>query len=192
MTAPRIAFAGLMRSGKDTSVNYLLKKHGGMHLKLADPLYLILNCAQDLAGLPREKDRKFLQWIGTDWGRSIDENIWVDALVRRVEQVGADTPIFVSDARFKNEFDALKAAGFIIIKLNRPEDARMADERPLTRWEKFKRLLGIKPKFATHASERDVLTYQDFDFEISNNNGPLEALYRKLDMVVNIAFGPVV
>lgn len=184
----RIAFAGLMRSGKDTAADHLLSKFGGYRKKLADPLYDILHYAQEVAGFEHEKDRQFLQWIGTEWGRTRDKDVWVKSLLREIDRMDTVRPIFITDARFRNEFEALKAHGFILVKMTRPEHARMGDERPLTRWEKFLRFFGIKPKFAIHASERDVLTYEGFHYEIQNNNGPLEELYGKLDYIMEMEF----
>jgi hypothetical protein len=188
----RIAFAGLMRSGKDTAVEHLIATKGGYIKKLAAPLYQILEYAQDVAGFPKEKDRQFLQWVGTEWGRAKDEDVWVDALIRQIETQDTPHPIYISDARFVNEFEALRAAGFILVKINRDESARFAAEGAhLTLWQKLLKFFGIKPKFAVHASERDVLTYKNFDAEISNN-GTLEDFYKKVDAIVDIFYGEVV
>ena len=194
MSAPiRIAFAGLMRAGKDTAADHVLHNHDGMAMKIADPLYDIMRYAQTVAGVPQEKDRKFLQWVGTEWGRAQNENVWVGALIRKIRERATPKAICISDARFTNEFDALKKEGFIIVKITRPESARMAAEAVYvpSNLDKFKRFFGIKPKFAVHASERDVLTYQGFDFEISND-GTISEFYARIDIVLGIAYGPVV
>ena len=192
MTRPvRIAFAGLMRAGKDTAAEHLISTLGGGLMKLADPLYEIMRFAQEVAGFTPTKDRPFLMWVGTEWGRAQNEDVWVNALIRRINESKSDDPIFISDARFINEFNALKKAGFTLVKINRPERDRLGAERTLTRWDTFKLRLGIKPKFSVHASERDVLVYNDFDAEI-DNFGTISEFEAKVDAVVSAFYGPVV
>lgn len=65
----KIAFGYKMSSGKDTSVDYLIKKYGGEKISFSKFLYNIMYYVQDLCGLEKEKDRHFLQLIGTEWGR---------------------------------------------------------------------------------------------------------------------------
>lgn len=56
-----IAFCGGMGIGKNTCVDYLIDKYGGVRLAFTDPLYDIKHYAQTICGFPHEKDRKFLQ-----------------------------------------------------------------------------------------------------------------------------------
>ena len=108
----RVAFGCQARVGKSTAVAHLISEHGGLELSFAAPLYNILYFAQETCGLEKRKDRKFLQWIGTEWGREQDDNLWVSLLLQKVE-ANPDKNIFVPDLRFPNEIRALKAAGFI-------------------------------------------------------------------------------
>ena len=62
----KIAFGYKMGAGKDTAVDYLKQKYGGTHLSFAGPIYTILENAQHICGFPVEKDRQFLQFIGTE------------------------------------------------------------------------------------------------------------------------------
>lgn len=163
----RIAFAAQMRSGKDTAVDYLMQKHGGSHYKFADPLYDILHYAQSKCGFPLEKDRQFLQYIGTDWARSKDQDVWLNALKRRVEATPEDQNIFISDARFNNEFELVKSLGFTLVKIMRPEEDRIA----------------AGASHETHASEQDTRTYPGFQI-ILHNQGTLLDFYRDLDFLV--------
>lgn len=162
----KIAFAGEMRAGKDTAVAYFLETQGGLHLKLADPLYEMQAAIQSIAGFPQEKDRALLQYLGTEYGRNKDENVWVNHLIRRVAEHRGQN-IFVSDARFNNEFDALKAAGFILIKMERREDLRIEAGATHT----------------GHLSEQDVKTYRGFD-DVLTNNSSTNDLHLKLVVVV--------
>lgn len=174
----KIAFAGQMRSGKDTGGEYVQKKYGGLVKKFAAPLYDILAYAQKRCRLPQSKDRRFLQYIGTEWGRdSINQNIWVDLLVEEVLDLGPSVNVAVTDARFVNEFEALKRAGFVLVKIDRSEQLRNAAEAG-----------GITQPAAVHASEVDMLTYQGFDYCIAND-GTLEELYAQIDQIIAERFG---
>lgn len=79
-------------------------------LSFAAPVKTI---ARDLFGAIT-KDRALLQQIGTAM-RSIDEDVWVNALLRKID--GNAAAVFVDDLRFENEAIALKKAGFTIVYL---------------------------------------------------------------------------
>lgn len=61
--------------------------------------------------------RELLQRCGTEAGRQvIGENVWVDATLRDL----GDTPVVVTDVRFRNEADAIRARGGIVVRVVRP------------------------------------------------------------------------
>lgn len=175
--------AGKMQAGKDSSVAILKKlveERGGefFHFKLADPLYSILAFAQDEAGFPREKERFFLQWMGTEWGRAKDPDVWVKHLIRRIETFKANelnpdklTVIAVSDGRFINEFEGLKEAGFYLIRVKRPLVQRL--------------LSGATRIF--HRSEKDVNKYSKWDADINNRSGSLVHLEGFIQLALEMA-----
>ena len=159
----KFAFGYKMRSGKDVSVDYLLSKYGGKKLSFSEPLYDILHYAQNICNFPLEKDREFLQWIGTDWARKKNKNIWVDVAIRKIKQNKEDN-IYFSDVRFINEFEALKKNGFVMIKINR--NTKISD---------------------SHISENDLDNVEDDKWDyIIENNGTLEELYKKIDEIVEL------
>ena len=167
--APRIAFVAQMRTGKDTAADYLLSKTGGAILKFADPLYDILEAAQTIAGIPLHKDRMFLQWVGTEWARAQDPQIWVNHLLRRA--AGQDGAVYVTDCRFPNEVGALRAAGFTIVFLRATPANQILRGATQAELE------------ADHASERMAKTFTGYDHLI-NNDGTLEEFRRQLDTLV--------
>lgn len=124
----RIAFGYEARVGKDTAVDHLISKYGGYRLSFAKALYDIMAVAQEICGLPKEKDRRFLQIVGTEWGREKDPNIWVNIVIRKiralVEENDENVNIYISDLRFPNEMDALKREGFKLVYISRPVEAR--------------------------------------------------------------------
>lgn len=169
----RIAFGHKARSGKDTAAEYLKKKYGGEIFKFAEPIYEIMKTAHKVAGIQSFKDTKLLTWIGTEWGRTIDENIWINSCLRKIdfaEQQGcylSGEPFidnfFVTDVRFLNEAYALKEKNFYLVKINR--QARPYEER------------------SQHSSENSLNDYKDWDFVIDNNHS-VEALYEQLEWMM--------
>ena len=53
--------------------------------------------------------RQLLQWFGTDFGRSLDKDLWVRAALKQAEKTAPDVCFFIStDCRFQNEADAVE------------------------------------------------------------------------------------
>ena len=140
-----IAFAGRKQSGKSTLctqvVNFIYDleqlEDTAVIYNFADPLK---NICMDILGLSFDqcygsdnqknelvncyKDgnqmtaRQVLQTVGTEFFRSIQNNVWADATIRRIQQ---DNPLvaLIGDCRFPNEVEAVKRAGGTVIKLTR-------------------------------------------------------------------------
>lgn len=167
-----IALTGQAGAGKSEGFNIFKENSDGKPvtlLKFAAPLYKIQEYAYTLISSvytrPENfvKDRKFLQFIGTEWGRELDENLWLNLFKARVDQLrqrDADVIIVCDDARYDNEAELIHSLGGFIVKIetNRPSVA----------------LDGIP----NHASE-DGLDPKYIDFTISNN-GTLEEYHEKL------------
>jgi hypothetical protein len=163
MTIMRIAFGCEARVGKDTACSYIMGMFPniGVQLSFAAALYDILHYAQETCGFPKAKDRKFLQWIGTEWARAISPNVWTDIVKRKIEAIPIDTTIIVTDVRFPNEADMLRAMGFTLVKIHRDMDKRQD-----------------VPANTGHASEVAMANYQ-WDMVIENN-GSLDDFHDKL------------
>ncbi len=82
---------------------------------------------ENMAGLERYANkskhgvmsiREVLQHVGTEIFRVIDENVWVNALLRTIEKDQPEIAL-VCDVRFDNEITALQERGAIIIGLRR-------------------------------------------------------------------------
>lgn len=156
----KIAFGYKRRVGKDTSCDYLIKKYGGVKLSFAEPLYEILHFAQTICGFERTKDRKFLQFIGTEWARTINDNVWVNLLIEKIKG-NENHNFFISDLRFKNEFKVLKDHGFICVKINNTNT-------------------NDSDGYSNHSSDKDLDNFNDWDYTIDNFN-TIENLYAQLD-----------
>lgn len=162
----KIAFGGVMGSGKDTCVDYLCTKYPEhTRISFAGALYDILSYAQEKCGFEKNKDRKFLQFIGTEWARNINENVWVDIVLGKdIKGVG-----LLSDIRFPNEFNALKNNGWICIKVTRDN----IDKNRVGNGDN------------THSSELSINDIKDEEWDfIINNNSTLEDLYKILDKIL--------
>jgi hypothetical protein len=160
----KIAFGYKQRVGKDTSCDYLIKKYGGVKLSFAQPLYDILHFAQGICNFTQTKDRKFLQFVGTEWARSINSNVWVDLLLEKVKNIECNTTepthIFVSDLRFQNELHALKKQDFICVLIKKE----------------------VYENLSSHQSDIDLDNYDDWDYTIENYSS-FEHLYNLLDLL---------
>ena len=171
----KIAFGYKMSSGKDTCVDYIIQKYGGHKVSFSKYLYDILHYAQKVCGFDIEKDRKFLQWVGTEWAREKDPDVWVRLTIQESEQIEKDKKnekknIYCSDVRFLNEFEALKKNGWIMIKINRPENK--SDVR-------------IGTGSSLHISENilDKVNDKEWDY-IIENNGTKENLFQNLENII--------
>ena len=124
-------------------------------------IYLIYS--QTVANIKHEKDRQFLQFIGTEWGRNKDKDIWVNILLKKSSIINSNC--FNDDVRFINEFEALKENGWICVKINRENREIKGD--------------------TNHSSETslDIIHDKRWDYVI-DNNGTLEEFYNKLDNIV--------
>jgi hypothetical protein len=151
-----IALVGPQRSGKSTVAEVLVSEYGYGRISLADPVkdaclwacneFLFHNIGLfpdrwdglqgkeiplpiDRQELEDAKDifRPLLQWWGTDFARRYlkNDNVWIEMFLDRVKH--ALGPIVCDDVRFPNEASALKEAGFTIIRIERPEEARLAE-----------------------------------------------------------------
>jgi hypothetical protein len=158
-------FVGKMRSGKDTCADLLKEVESNTPIlvkKFADRLYNIQAFAQKEAGFEPAKDRKLLQWLGTEWARAKDSDVWVKLLVKDLEELNPESPltVLVTDGRFQNELEALKQLGFYIIKI----------ERPI-----FRRLLAGATNLY-HASETSFSNFKDYNAVIVNQGDSLVEL----------------
>jgi hypothetical protein len=75
----------------------------------------LVNCYWDNHQLTA---REVLQIVGTDMFRTMQQNVWSDATIRKINKQQPSLAI-IADCRFPNEVLAIKNAGGLVIKLNR-------------------------------------------------------------------------
>lgn len=103
--------------------------------------------------------RQLLQKFGTEVGRNISPNLWVDALMNdyiKAKLDGYEEDWIVTDVRFENEAEAIRENGGILIRLNRNT--------------------GFNDQ---HSSETALDNYKNFDLVI-DNNGTIDELIDKV------------
>lgn len=100
--------------------------------------------------------RKILQNVGNALREKIDPGIWVKILFNRIQY---QPHVFISDVRYKNEADAIKAKGGIIIRINRPGEHDNS-----------------------HISETDLDDYDKFDYVVENDRS-LEWLFIQMKKI---------
>lgn len=114
-------FVGVIGSGKDYQCQQLIKD-GYTQIAFADTLRELTwkifkwepKSPEDYedfkstlftaAGYPSISGREFLQRLGTDARKLIDENIWVTSINKRISE-SRSNKICISDMRFRNEFN---------------------------------------------------------------------------------------
>ena len=189
-----IGFTGGMGVGKSTAIKCLKDMLEDMiHtdvpqvrlVKFAQPLYdmqeFIYRRISSVQKRPENfiKDRKLLQWLGTDWGRdTISKTLWIDiwkAEVAVLKQVHPSDIIVCDDVRFDNEAEALKSAGGTLVKLVSTATAKRID---------------IHSGISNHSSEAGV-DPKYVDLTLENNGtllqflGDLTGMYKKLGFRAN-------
>lgn len=169
-----IGIAGKAGSGKDTVGNYLGSKHHFVRTAFAGPLKQML-CSIGINEPAREDKEKIMpewgfsyrqaaQLLGTEWGRALNPDIWLNIMERRITaniKFGAAT--VVTDVRFENEADLIRSRGGHIVHL-----------------------LGrsYKTDNAEHKSETGVIFNAASDILLVNN-GTLEQLFKAVDSIIN-------
>ncbi|MER8116306.1 hypothetical protein [Streptomyces sp. NPDC094031] len=176
---PLIGLAGAARSGKDTAAQALLDAGWtrrafadkvramlyAMDPILSEPLYATgvtsLRYEVDQYGWEDVKEkypevRGYHQRLATEGGReNLGEDVWVDALFRGHAAWG---PTVITDVRFPNEANAIRAHGGLVVAIQRP---------------------GLEPiREAGHISENALAGYL-FD-EVILNDGTTGQLYDRV------------
>lgn len=202
----RIAFAGPRATGKTTLAHYLEEHYGFVRMSLATPIKrIIAECPQDsyerhqyLLQWARELFSGSLvlqtrftaeaarvltvehdpgrraQLLGTEVGRTLDPKVWIRYLLEHLP----DGSVAVDDVRFANECEALRQAGFVLIRLTAPPDvlaARLAAR-------------AVERRDPDHASERGLEGIpDDYWGAVWDTSKPFEVTIARLEALLQSA-----
>jgi hypothetical protein len=62
--------------------------------------------------------REVMEFMGTDIFRKIKQSVWVDATINKIKREKPRLAI-ITDCRFPNEVESIKAAGGVVVRLTR-------------------------------------------------------------------------
>ncbi len=170
-----IGFNGKMGCGKSTAIRALVETINAQValVKFAQPLYDMQEYMYRRIDTAYErpetfiKDRKLLQWIGTEWGRdTISKTLWVDIWKQAAGNVLYDDPLAVvvcDDVRFDNEAETIKRLGGFIVEIT----SKKADER-----------IDTKAGIVQHSSESGIR--RDLIDATLANDGTIEEFKRSI------------
>lgn len=181
-----IGFTGKMGSGKSTAIQHLKDKYTVCNIKFAQPLYDIQEYAyrriHDVYTRPADfvKDRKLLQFLGTEWGRGmVGDTVWVDLWKKEISNRGqynslfeVDELITCDDIRFDNEAEAIKALGGILVRI----ESDKANQR-----------IDTTSGIVNHPSEQGI-SEKYIDFTIENNDS-IKEFEAQIDLVYSTCYG---
>lgn len=136
-----LGLSGLAGAGKDTAAEYLVDRYGFLQLALAEPLNDMLATMLEQVGIDYDvlherhlKERPLDQLQGLsprqlkqslgDWGRALSPTFWLRLAEMRLGLTAGQSPIHdrvvVSDVRFANEAEWLRARGGHLARIHRP------------------------------------------------------------------------
>lgn len=179
MTLPNIGLIGKMRSGKDTVAAYLAEKYGYTRFAFGDELK---RYAHELFGESEGKPRELLQWFGQTM-RERDPDVWVRKCLVEIDMwrdwTEYDGPVVIVDVRQPNEYHALKAAGYTLVRVEAPEALRI--HRAIESGDTF------NLRDLTHDTETALDNFVA-DFTVVNDAG-LPELYAQVDAIMTALSG---
>ncbi|HXJ56944.1 MAG TPA: hypothetical protein VNU68_09790 [Verrucomicrobiae bacterium] len=125
-----IGISGKKGSGKDTAcqiIRRLIGEDNVLRLAFADALKEEVSaaCCISVRQIEEQKAvfRPILQWWGTEFRRGLfGDTYWIERLNERLEAARqCHQPVcIVTDVRFQNEAEAIRAAGGCLLRIHRP------------------------------------------------------------------------
>ena len=78
---------------------------------------------QVVPGFKTVTPRHLMQTLGTDWGReAVDAGLWTKVAMMKTSRLKSlACNVVIDDLRYPNEYDAIKKAGGLLVRINRPD-----------------------------------------------------------------------
>lgn len=166
--AYKIALVGKAGVGKDTLAAYAEAVYGFKKFAFADALKRF---DQELFGPTEGKNRKRLQEFG-QFCRSIDPDVWVKQLHKKLSHYGGHT--IITDVRQWNELKYCQDNGFVIVKIVADDLVRLG--RMKKRGDQF------TLEDLNHETETQMDSFP-FDYFV-DNNGDFHSLSTQFDYII--------
>jgi hypothetical protein len=203
-----IGIVGFINSGKGEVGDFLHRefrfKRDSFAKPLKDAVSIIFGWDRDMLEGNTEKSRKQREEVDSFWsmvtGREITprlvlqifatecvrnifhQNTWTASLIKRNWNHDAD--VVITDCRFKNEMNAIRKAGGLIIRVKRGANPEWYNEMiKFNNGEKSAKVDDLrKSGQIPHISETDWIGY-DFDYTLFNN-GTLKELHEEIEKLM--------
>lgn len=137
-----VLISGKQGSGKSTLAKNILRANldetkrigPGHSLRFAQPLYEMHDAIRKVLMNYKyrkydfeKKDGPLLQLLGTEWGRKMNDQIWVELLMNKLNDISGDALVTVEDCRFENEFDAFEGRTDVLrVRLEASKNTRQS------------------------------------------------------------------
>lgn len=166
----KIGLIGKLRSGKDTVATILKNDYGFHSYAFGDGVKAVYHTL--VLDAPRSpKPRAGYQRVGEGMKGIFGDYVWVERVLGEIERDGRmSDDIVITDVRLPLEADRLKELGFILVRVNCPDEIRLNRANQLGDIFTEKEL--------AHSTETLVDTLE-VDYEI-HNSGTLEELERQV------------
>ena len=210
-----IGVCGFINSGKDTIADYLVNIHQfrreSFANSLKDAVSQVFGWDRDMLEGRTRQSREWRErvdpwwakrlnmpdltprWILQYWGtevcrRAFHDDIWIAALENKLRSSNDD--IVISDCRFPNEINSIKAAGGIVVRVVRgvePDwyDAAVSANRGPNGNVSWALSRAKLERLKVHASESSWVGTK-FDAEVDNNSSMDHLLNQINDLVLDL------
>lgn len=169
----KIALIGRTKAGATTIGYHLLLEHGFKRKYLMDGVSKMVHYMYKY-----QKHQRLVSWEQKlkfyDAMYNIDNNIHIDYLLRRIGREDSTADVVVEDVRYINEAEALKNAGFIIVRVT---PSQLKIPKIVNFDAAGKGLVNVHEWFAKEASKFP----SDYSLLYSNNT----EIKKSIDHIVN-------
>jgi hypothetical protein len=189
-----IGLMGAIGSGKDTIADFLTTR-GFRRLafakKVKDVAAIVFGWDRELLEGRTQESREWrecvdpfwgirpraaLQKIGTEMFREhICDDVWIKGVVQEIQATEDD--VVVTDCRFENEIEAIKAAGGTILFVQRDEPPAWAEGAASGS--------AYDPGSGIHVTDWNTYVLRSLADTTVDNSGSLEDLYNNVDRILS-------
>ena len=172
-----LGFVGTYAAGKDAAADYLVEKHGFLHVSTGNLVREIIK-ENNLGGLDRSNLQKVANELRQKHGRGHLVHL-------ALEEQG---PLIVSGLRNPGEAAVVKEAGGILVAFDAPHELRWERAKRRGRiddalsLEEFQQQQAVEEGGGEHVQNISAVVAMA-DYQI-NNDGQLDHLHQKLDTLL--------